>query len=86
MTFEARPDVPCGASADQLDMEAGAGSWIWRVTVVTPRWWHERIRRVYLISAASDTLAAREGLRRFVEEERARVRPPAASAASETVH
>lgn len=70
MKFDPRPDTPCGAIVDRLDMMNGGGEWQWRVTVATPRWWHTRMRRVYLIVAASDTLAANEGIRRFVEEAR----------------
>lgn len=66
--FDPRPDVPCGAIVDRLDMHTGGGVWRWHVQVVTPRWWPTRIKRDYYIDAPSDTLAAQEGIRRFVEE------------------
>jgi len=45
----------------------GGERW-WRVTVRTPPGWPRREVRVYTISAYTDTLAAREGLKRFSQE------------------
>lgn len=70
MTFQIKPDVPCMAIADRLDMQVGGGSWQWRVTVKTAPFVKHQHRKVYFIEAFSDTLAAREGIRRFCEEAR----------------
>jgi hypothetical protein len=64
--FDVRPDVPCMAIVDRLDMQIGGGSWQWRVTVRTAPFWTRQMTRTYFIEANCDTLAAQEGIRRFV--------------------
>lgn len=63
--FDTKPDVPCMAIVDRLDMQTGGGSWQWRVTVRTAPFWHKQMRASYLVESHSDTLAAQEGMRRF---------------------
>lgn len=62
-TIKLRPRVLCNATADQL---RGGSVPLWSIEVqgLPP---HDH-RRVYEIEAKSDTLAAQEGIRRFVEE------------------
>lgn len=57
------PCILCNATADQL---RGGSVPLWSIEVqgLSP---HDH-RRVYEIEAKSDTLAAQEGIRRFVEE------------------
>ena len=72
--FDASPAVPCRAIVERLDRVIGGGAWQWRVLVKTAPFWPYVMSRVYLIVAPSDTLAAREGIRRFEEEAKARPR------------
>lgn len=62
-TIKLRPRILCNAIADQL---RGGSVPLWSIEVqgLSP---HDH-RRVYEIEAKSDTLAAQEGIRRFVEE------------------
>lgn len=62
-TIKLRPRVLCNATADQL-RGGSVPLWSIEVTGLSP---HDH-RRVYEIEAKSDTLAAQEGIRRFVEE------------------
>lgn len=73
MTFNVNPETPCMATVDRLDMQIGGGSWQWRVVVKTAPFWHRQAERVYFIEAPSDTIAAQEGIRRFVEETKPRL-------------
>lgn len=66
--FDPRPDPPVRATVNRQDVHTGGGLWRWEVTVRTAPFWHEPARRVYFIDAASDTVAAQEGIRRLVEE------------------
>lgn len=68
--FELKPDIPCMAIADKMDMQIGGGSWEFRVVVRTAPFLKTQYRRIYFIEAFSDTLAALEGIRRFCEEAR----------------
>lgn len=76
-------DIPAMAIVDRLDMATGGGSWQWRVFVRTPAFWHRQVQKVYFIEAPSDTLAAQEGIRRFVEESKQQEASPLSSL---TVH
>lgn len=62
--------TPAHASVEDLGRcYDGGGEHYWRVTVWTPPGWPKPARRVYFpIRAYEDTIAAREGLRRFAEE------------------
>lgn len=71
--FDVRPDPPVNATVDRQDMSTGGGFWRWKVTVRTAPFWPRPGERVYYIDAASDTVAAQEGIRRLVEELK---RPP----------
>lgn len=62
-TIKLRPRILCNAIADHL---RGGSVPLWSITV-TGLHPHDH-RRVYEIEAKSDTLAAQEGIRRFVEE------------------
>lgn len=66
--FDPRPDIACAAAVQRLDMITGGGSWIWRVNVRSAPFWPVLLKRVYFIEAPSDTVAAREGIARFVAE------------------
>lgn len=57
------PRILCNATAEMLRF-GPVPLWSIEVTGVEPHGW----RRVYEIEAASDTIAAQEGIRRFVEE------------------
>lgn len=62
--FETQPSrILCNATAEMLRF-GSVPLWSIEVTGVHPHGW----RRVYEIEAASDTIAAQEGIRRFVEE------------------
>ena len=65
-----KPDIPCMCAVDRQDMGIGGGIWRWQVIVRTAPFWHFQARKIYFIEAASDTLAALEGIRRFVEEDK----------------
>jgi len=65
-----KQDIPCMCVVDRQDRQIGGGSWQWQVIVRTAPFWHFQARRVYFIEAPSDTLAAHEGIRRFVEEDK----------------
>ena len=66
--FDPRPDTPVQVTVQRRDMHTGGGCWRWEVTARTAPWWHKAAERVYFIDAASDTIAAQEGIRRLVEE------------------
>lgn len=70
MVFSLKPDIPCFAYVDREDIYTGGGLWRWKVTVKTAPFLKSQFERVYFIDAYSDTLAAHEGIRRFVEEAR----------------
>lgn len=65
------PDPPTMAVVDRLDMQIGGGSWLWRVAVRTAPFWPRQHKAVYFIEAASDTIAAQAGIKRFVAEMKA---------------
>lgn len=71
MTFDPTPDAAAMAVVKRLDVATGGGSWMWRVAVRTAPFWPRQHKAVYFIEAASDTIAAQAGIKRFVAEMKA---------------
>ena len=61
-----RETIPADATVDRIAGIVGGGGGFYKVTVTSPLLLG--VVRIYTIEAGSDTMAAREGLRRFEEE------------------